>query len=86
MSDETSIGTVEVTIAVDDASVERIADVAARLEQAGLRDAHAQSRIGVITGSVDEPALTSALEEVEGVAAVEVTRSFQLPPPDSPIQ
>jgi hypothetical protein len=86
MSEETSVGPVQVTIAVTDASVDRIGDVAARLEEAGLHDARTQSAIGVITGSVDEPGQTSALKAVEGVADVELAGEFHLPPPESPIQ
>jgi hypothetical protein len=41
--------------------------------------------VGVITGSVPDDRL-HALDAVPGVESVEGTTTFQLPPPDSPIQ
>jgi hypothetical protein len=41
--------------------------------------------VGVVTGTVDGDALDS-LSAVPGVAVVERSRVFELPPPDSPVQ
>jgi len=42
--------------------------------------------LGVITGATDDPGQVAALEALDEVDSVEVARTFQLPPPDSPIQ
>jgi hypothetical protein len=86
MSDDVSGSSVEVTVAVGEDDPAKLDEIVERLARAGLRDAQPQPAIGVITGTVDGPGAVSALEQVEGVAAVEVAGGFQLPPPDSPIQ
>jgi hypothetical protein len=83
---EPATAPVEVTVLVDDAHLEAIDDVAAALARAGLRDGHTLEVTGVISGSLNDPRLVDALEQVEGVASVEVARRFQLPPPDEPVQ
>ena len=56
-----------------------------RLRGAGLEVERSLSSIGTITGHVDSHRL-DGLSKVQGVAAVEAERSFQLPPPDAKIQ
>ncbi|MDQ3629726.1 MAG: hypothetical protein M3417_00315 [Actinomycetota bacterium] len=59
--------------------------VAADLERTGLRVSEVMVTVGVITGIADDTSWFSAFEALDGVESVEVGRSVQLPPPDSPI-
>lgn len=77
--------TEQVSISVADEFLDRFAEVVKRIEQAGLKVDQQLDTIGVITGSIDSDNIDQ-LDQVEGVAAVERSRSFQLPPPDSPTQ
>jgi hypothetical protein len=83
---EPTTGPVEVTVLVDDAHLEAIDDVAAALARAGLRVGQMLEPAGVINGSLEDARLLDALKRIEGVASVEVARTFQLPPPDEPVQ
>lgn len=71
---------------VNDEHLPSIDAVAKTLEGAGLRVSGVMETVGVITGTADDPDQLHALEQLDGVDAVEVTRKIQLPPPDSPIQ
>ena len=71
-------------IAVD-AHVEDVQAVAARLREAGMTVKATHELIGTVTGWIDDSQV-SALERVDGVASVERERSYELPPPDSPVQ
>ncbi len=73
-----------VVVAVDDAHMSSIHEVAERLRSAGLDVTEVMEAIGLIAGTSAEP--LSTLQEVPGVASVEEPPSFQLPPPDSPVQ
>lgn len=77
--------TEQVSISVADAFLDRFAEVVKRIEQAGLTVDQQLDMIGVITGSIDSDDI-GKLDQVEGIAAVERSRGFQLPPPDSPTQ
>ena len=74
---------IDVTVLVDDDHLDAIDDVAAALQQAGLRLQSTLPGTGVIIGGAEDPA---ALEAVPGVAAVEAARDVGVPPPDSPLQ
>jgi hypothetical protein len=76
---------VDVSVLVADDAIDRIDEVAERLRAAGMRISGVQHGIGTIGGAIPERAL-EALSAVRGVAAVERGRSFQLPPPDAPVQ
>jgi hypothetical protein len=76
---------VPLTVSVDDAHLDRIDHVAARLRDAGMSVERSLATIGTITGSAPASKL-SAVRATEGVADVEAEREFQLPPPDSPVQ
>jgi hypothetical protein len=76
---------VRVTVSVDDAHLDRIDHVAARLREAGMNVERSLATIGTITGSAPASKL-SAVRATEGVAGVEAEREVQLPPPDSPVQ
>ena len=64
------------------ADVEGVAD---RLRAAGMSVDRTLESGGIVIGSAPESRIAD-LEGVEGVAAVEQARGYQLPPPDSPIQ
>ena len=75
----------QVTVSVADDYYERFSEVVERSERAGLEVEEQLTSAGVVTGTIDS-AKRADLERVEGVAAVEVSRAFQLPPPDSDVQ
>ena len=74
---------IDVTVLVAADHLDAMDDVAAALQQAGLRLQSTLPATGVITGAAEDPA---ALEAVPGVAAVEAARDVGVPPPDSPLQ
>ena len=74
---------IEVTVLVADDHLEAIGDVAAALQEAGLRLHATMPATGVITGEAEDPA---ALAGVPGVSVVETARQLGVPPPDSPLQ
>jgi hypothetical protein len=74
---------IDVTVLVDDEHLGTIGDVAAALQEAGLRLQATMPATGVITGATEDPA---ALTRVPGVAAVETARDLGVPPPESPLQ
>jgi hypothetical protein len=75
-----------VTILVADEHVGAIEDVAAALQEAGLRLGLALPASGVITGAVEDEAALESMAAVEGVAAVERAQEISIPPPDEPVQ
>jgi hypothetical protein len=77
--------TEQVSIAVADDYLEKFSEVVQRIEQAGLRVEQQLEIVGIITGSIDSDKIAD-LDKVEGIATVERSRGYQLPPPDSPIQ
>lgn len=75
----------DVNVSVADDHLNRFPDVVRRIKKAGLKVEHELEAAGVVSGSIDRAKL-SDLEQVEGVAAVERSRGFQIPPPESDIQ
>lgn len=75
----------EVTVSVDEDHVGNLDEIAERLEALGLSVEELLGEIGVITGRIEE-SRAGDLEAVEGVAHVERSRGYQLPPPESDIQ
>jgi len=75
----------QVVISVDDDQFEDMSTVVEALRHAGLRVAEVLDSVGVVTGTVDGDALGS-LSTVPGVAEVERSHLFEVPPPDSPTQ
>jgi hypothetical protein len=73
-------------VLVADDHVGAIEEVAAALQEAGLRLDVVLTTSGVISGAVADEAALAALAGVEGVAAVERSAEIQIPPPDEPIQ
>ncbi len=76
---------VNVTVSVDDAHLSQIDQVVERLRSAGMHVDSSLASIGTILGHVAGDQV-HALSRLPGVAAVEPERSYQLPPPESPIQ
>jgi hypothetical protein len=69
----------QVVISVADDQVADMDTVVEALRQAGLRVSEILDSVGVVTGTVDGDALGS-LSTVPGVAEVERSREFLLPP------
>ena len=77
--------TVEVVVSVDDAHAGSLPEVADGLRALGMRVDGLMEELGTVTGSIK----ASDLERVRGlrgIADVERSREFQLPPPDSEVQ
>ena len=64
---------------VADEHLEAIEDVAAALQEAGLRLGQTLPATGVITGAVEDEAAIEAIAAVEGVAAVELAQEISAP-------
>ena len=75
----------KVNVTIADEDPERFSEVVRRLEEAGLQVEQSLPEIGIVSGSIDA-AKRGDLDHVQGVAGVEAERTFQLPPPDSPVQ
>ncbi|MGB6295813.1 MAG: ketohydroxyglutarate aldolase [Rivularia sp. (in: cyanobacteria)] len=67
---------VNISVSVDDEYLEKILDVVANLKASGMNVENIMPIIGVITGSVESTQI-DALSQVEGVSAVEVSRTFR---------
>lgn len=77
--------TEQVNISVADEYLGQFSEVVKRIEQVGLTVEQQLEMVGIVTGSIDSDKIAD-LDQVEGVAVVERSRGYQLPPPDSPIQ
>lgn len=75
----------EVMVSVDADEPQTIGAIAEQLAAAGLDVHDVHDAISVITGTVDEAAVSS-LQEVPGVLDVERQRQVQIPPPGSDVQ
>jgi hypothetical protein len=75
----------DVVVSVDDAHMPTMTDVVSALESAGMMIESTMPVLGTVTGRVP-PARLADIGLVEGVAAIEQSRRFQLPPPDSDVQ
>jgi hypothetical protein len=76
---------VQIVVSVDSAHMPILAEVVAELESAGMVVDQTLPVLGTIAGRVPQARLDE-VGHVEGVAAIEPARSFQLPPPDSDVQ
>jgi hypothetical protein len=76
---------VNVTVTVDRQHVAAIADVAEALRATGMQVEQVFGDIGMVLGSVD-PGVERSLRTVDGVQSVDRSLTFQIPPPDSPVQ
>ena len=85
MSDSRDEALTAVTVTVGEDHLEELPAVVERLRAAGMAVSHTLDAVGSVTGEAPASRLRE-LERVEGVEAVERSREFRLPPPDSPIQ
>jgi hypothetical protein len=74
-----------VTVLVSPSYLDRFDDVVERVQAAGLQVEDVLRTTGVIAGAIESDRI-DALRSVDGVAAVEIQRTIQLPPPASRIQ
>lgn len=75
----------KVIVSVDADEPWVLSDIAAQLTEVGLEVDDVLEAISIITGTIDEEAVSS-LETVPGVLDVETQRDYQLPPPPSDVQ
>lgn len=75
----------EVVVSVDDAHLPALSEVVSALESAGMVVDQTMAVLGTVAGRVPATRFDD-VRRVDGVAAVEPTRRFQLPPPESDIQ
>lgn len=68
--------TVNISVSVDDEYIDKIQEVAANLQSFGMNVINLMPILGVITGSVELTQIDK-LSHVEGVSAVEVSRTFR---------
>jgi hypothetical protein len=73
-----------VNVSVADDYLDRFAMVVQECQQAGLKVEQQLAQLGIVSGSIDATQLAD-LKQVEGVAAVERSRTYQIAPPDSEI-
>jgi hypothetical protein len=77
----------DVLIVVDDAHFGQMGEVVERLREAGVSVRDADEVVGTVMGSIDDANVQlHALERLEGVDVVEEEQTYELPPPDSPVQ
>lgn len=67
---------VNISVSVDDQYLDKIEQVVADLQAARMNVENIMPILGVITGSVESTQM-DALSQVEGVNAVEVSRTFR---------
>ncbi|HSH80300.1 MAG TPA: hypothetical protein VLA19_17375 [Herpetosiphonaceae bacterium] len=75
----------QVNFLVADDYLQQFSRVLQHSQAAGFEVANAFEETGIATGSIDESRLGD-LEQVEGIAAVEIQRTFQLPTPSDDLQ
>ena len=77
--------TENVNIAAADDCMDRLPEVVKAAKKAGLKVEQELELLGMMSGSIDSAKLEK-LSNVPGVAAVERSQEYQLPPPDSEVQ
>jgi methylmalonyl-CoA mutase cobalamin-binding subunit len=76
---------VSVVVSVDDEHLRSMEGVVEELQAAGLRIEETMEGLGTVAGSI-EPSKLESLTHVQGVAGVEESQTFHLPPPESDVQ
>ncbi|AFZ24191.1 hypothetical protein Cylst_1943 [Cylindrospermum stagnale PCC 7417] len=76
---------VNLSISVDENHMNKILEVADNLHSAGMNVQQVLDKLGILTGSCDLDKVET-LSRVEGVSHVELSREYQLEPPESDIQ
>lgn len=75
----------EIMVLIAESHQGRLRDMEKLLRQAGMSRIQCLESIGALTGQIDIQT-KEKLSEIPGVAAVEESQAFQLPPPDAEIQ
>lgn len=75
----------KVSVLVADDYQDRFSEVVEAARRAGLDVEEELATIGLMTGAIDD-SQRSTLESVQGIAAVEEPRTYQLAPPESEVQ
>jgi methylmalonyl-CoA mutase cobalamin-binding subunit len=78
-------GQASFVVSVDDEHLDDLPAVIERLRAAGLEVERQMATSGVVTGTAP-PSRAQALRAIEGVAEVEQSREYRLPPPDADVQ
>ncbi len=75
----------DVIVLIDDNHLEDFSKVVKLAEEKGLKITQQMQEIGILTGSIDKKDLES-IEKIKGVANIEISKKFQIAPPDEDIQ
>ena len=73
------------TVSIEDQQTEHFNEWVDEVTRAGFEVEQELKSLGVVTGKMDEEKVDK-LKKVKGVANVEESRTFQLPPPESDVQ
>ena len=73
------------TVSIADQQADHFNEWVDEVKRSGFEVEQELKSLGVVTGKMDEEKV-ERLKKVKGVAHVEESRSFQLPPPDSDVQ
>lgn len=82
MPDEDSM--VEVVVSIDEQHLQSMAAVTQRLRAAGMQIDETMEAIGTVAGRIPSEQLEE-LDHIDGVAQIERSSTFQVPPPDSDV-
>jgi hypothetical protein len=74
-----------VNISVADNSRTRFPEVVRALRDAGLDVTQELESLGIVSGSI-ESAKVADLQQMDGVTSVEKERTYEIAPPESPLQ
>ncbi len=73
------------SVTVDDGHLPDLGSVVDSLRARGMQVEQVLEGLGVITGTAPSD-VREALTDVEGVVSVDEQQTYQLPPPDAPVQ
>jgi hypothetical protein len=76
---------VKVSVCIQDDHIDQIGQVSDSLRSSGMDIEQTMPNIGIISGSI-EAQKVDQLHKIAGVDTVELEQSYQLPPPNSPLQ
>ena len=76
---------IDVVVSVDESRLKDFSKIVKAMRGAGLKVGEEMAAIGVVAGSVEAQALPK-LRQVDGVAQVEPSRSYNIAPPHSEVQ
>lgn len=79
------MASVNVLISVRSDYLKNILELVKKLQDVGMTNIQTMESVGIINGALDESQVSS-LSTLEGVEHVERASTFQILPPDSPLQ